>query len=274
MTNNQKVISGLKQALTACREKNRELKTNLDFYQRYFGEYRVRKAIVDLFSVNEKAQKLAEETIKDPGEITPTDVLTDLSTKLLEDDSTPYDNLIEACKEIDKELGEEIETFYFNINYKVVCQGDCFGASGWKVPQNQPFDIDVDEWDNEFKKPDRLYLEDEDKYDLLREAVYTFAEEIYKQVFDYLQEEGIDIDEIHQYVLPRDIKPFPVIITEVGEDDNFVKTDKGDLAWRCDYEDYWDFINKNRGALIHYSQIDNLELLPDYLKEKTVFYLE
>lgn len=263
---------GLKKALTVCREKNRQLTQSNIYLLKFWTENIMLLVQSDFPSVNQKVQELADNSYWINGDRV--NVLTAIAYNNYPDDS--FEDLIEALKGINPIIADEVKEH--GINFTVLGNGDSFGASGFTNCDD--IAVDTEEWYGDLPSDslaETIWDNSEGDYDGEREkmegSIEQFKVDLIAEINQYLENNGLDLDELNQFVLKDDIIQSPITINYVDEW-GAISTNKGNLSWRSDDESIWEFIHANRGNLIGRSQIINPELLPGFLEGETVFAIQ
>jgi hypothetical protein len=235
-------IQGLKKALAASREANRQLKKINSFLSHHFEENIMSIVSKDFPSVNEKVQEWAEiaKSYK-------CNILTALGWEVYP--SSSFQVLLEKIREINPELAEELDLN--GINFSILGKGDSDPQTGWVSPHD--ICVSLSNWDEDiivnkiFNKEIKSVLDD-------------FASDFEEEIKSVLQKNNLAVADLKQYLLEEDFLTSPVLIKEI--DGNSIWTDKGFLICPSKNQDIWDFIDENRGQLVGLSQIVNPEMLP------------
>lgn len=172
-----------------------------------------------------------------------------------------------ALEAIDPVLAEAV--YKHKLNFWILNKGDLYSHS--PRINFKPIAIDDEQWC--LNVPGAMstnWDRDLDKAEEIRSALKVFRADVTSEIKAYLQKHDIE-DKLTQYILPKDIFPYPIVIKEA--DEHGILTNHGELEWRYDDESPWEFINNGRGLLIGASQIVNSEMLPDMVKGERVFVL-
>jgi len=189
------------------------------------------------------------------------DVLSAIAWDNYPDES--FDNLIKRLAAINPQFGKEVKDA--GIDFSVYSERERFPASGWKNPYL--INVDLDEWwkslpDNAFLKK---AIEKEDPQ--VSDAINIFAQEISDEVIKRMENENLEQEDLKKFLLPGDFlhPPFSTKEYEIEEIDGIFHCDLGVIGLPSDNEDFWGFIDANRGQLIWYQSFKNPDLLPDDL---------
>jgi hypothetical protein len=234
---NSQVVSALKKEIARTKEQKREL-----------YDLVCKNALKYDFPVNEGVQNLLDESYTHRhGHPVLNSIAFDNYP------SQSFDTFAEAMTKINPEFGDRLAIE--GIDFWVIAHNQTYSQSGYT--ETSDFGIDTEGW--MLFQPE---LDQDDKIaDQIREAVDQFQSDLIDEIYQYLDENSIDFDEINQYIAEDDLLSIAVKIKEIDGNLIYLQNHQ-QLIIRSEDETNWEFINSNRGQLIGISQILNPEMLP------------